>query len=629
MERSASIDEYNQPDQGKQNMMYNMLMMSVCGSIISAIAANIPTLFNYLLKLSNYIFALIYKRYICKFKSRIEFVITIIKSPNGININLSEESNAILNKLNNKQIRNIIHGRKMIDTKYKHNNDDTTNEKNNKNNNVLNDTDDNYAYYFGESQTFTIDENITVQVTEPINDKEKPDNKSESVFFQSLIVVSNIYSIEQLKETVNQWKNDLVMLSDDDKYSCVKLTGEIISSYFNGNQMLFPTEFDAIISYIKRNDLAIKNIEYATDQTCKTNVLNKKESICVIPKRQKVKLNNDIICTFDSYEKTNYSIDRKVYVIELKSSTLSVTQLKKFIDELVKYHMEEIKINSNIEKLLCFKSDVAKEISRTAKLKKKDTEERDNHVIKEDVITWTQIEMKSNKTFDNIFFKDKNTFLHRLNTFMSNEESYIKKGIPYNFGLLLHGSPGTGKTSCIKALANYTKRHIIFVNLKLIKTCKQFEEIFLLDYINNMYVPHCRKIIVLEDIDCMSDIVISRDDAKPIGPNEDEIYDDKLTLSCILNTIDGIFENHDRIMIMTTNYVDKLDEALVRPGRIDMKIEFTKCTQQMYYDILELCYYPHKVNKKTVFTESKHTPAEVFNVCNLCDSIDQAIVMLT
>mgnify|MGYP002864766107 CR=1 FL=1 len=59
-----------------------------------------------------------------------------------------------------------------------------------------------------------------------------------------------------------------------------------------------------------------------------------------------------------------------------------------------------------------------------------------------------------------------------------------------------------------------------------------------------------------------------------------------MTLSCILNTIDGIIENHGRILIITTNYVDQLDSALIRPGRIDARVNFTKCTDKMCKDII-------------------------------------------
>lgn len=113
--------------------------------------------------------------------------------------------------------------------------------------------------------------------------------------------------------------------------------------------------------------------------------------------------------------------------------------------------------------------------------------------------------------------------------------------------------------------------------------------------------PINKWIIIIEYIDCIIDIIKNRndDDTKINQSNEnniDEIFklaiindynkrnidgDGKLTLSCILNTIDSIFEQSARIMIITTNYKNKLDNALIRSGKIDMKINFTKCTNKM------------------------------------------------
>ena len=77
---------------------------------------------------------------------------------------------------------------------------------------------------------------------------------------------------------------------------------------------------------------------------------------------------------------------------------------------------------------------------------------------------------------------------------------------------VIYGEPGCGKTSCIKAIANYTKRHVVEINLKNIKTCKDFINTFNAEYICDNYTPHKKKIIILEDIDCMIDIVKSRKD---------------------------------------------------------------------------------------------------------------------
>ena len=242
---------------------------------------------------------------------------------------------------------------------------------------------------------------------------------------------------------------------------------------------------------------------------------------------------------------------------------------------------------------------------------------------------------------------------------------YKRKGIPYNIGICCHGDPGCGKTSFVKALSKHLNRHVVQINLKKIKTCTEFERIFNDVMMNDDYVPHEKKIICMEDIDCMIDIVRSREEenAKKNPNNEngnvsenkevdllslllkaadttnsqikDSIkdstneYNDALTLSCILNTIDGVLENYGRILIITTNYIDVLDKALIRPGRVDIKIKFTKCTTKMYYDIIEN-FFDTRLTPGIPFIDLEYSPAECLEICSMYnDSIDDAIKSLT
>jgi chaperone BCS1 len=274
-------------------------------------------------------------------------------------------------------------------------------------------------------------------------------------------------------------------------------------------------------------------------------------------------------------------------------------------------------------------------------LVKDNKDEKANIIKTNDKLIWKRNLLVSFKTFDNIFFKDKDVVLKKLNFFLNNKDVYIKKGRPYTLGILMHGLPGCGKTSCIKAMANYTKRHVVEVNLSKIKTCSEFIQIFQNDEMNDISIPHEFKIIVLEDIDCMIDIIKSREEKveeENLNTNiikllldKDKKYkdDDKLTLSCILNTIDGILENTGRILIITTNYLDALDKALIRPGRIDMKINFTNCDANMYKDIIESAY-DKKILQDIPFIPYKHTPAEVLDMCSLySDDMMKCLNVLT
>ena len=222
---------------------------------------------------------------------------------------------------------------------------------------------------------------------------------------------------------------------------------------------------------------------------------------------------------------------------------------------------------------------------------------------------------QTNRKFSNLFGKDIETIRNRVNFFCKNRKWYDEKGIPYTLGLLLSGKPGTGKTSTIKCLANETNRHICNVNLNNDMTKTQLENLFFSENLNVMNpmtgqaetycIPLDQRIYVLEDVDCQSDIVMERalknnkNDNKN-NDNEDrdtdkavlEHYEDKhkVDLSFLLNLLDGVLENPGRIVIMTSNFPDMLDSALIRPGRIDVIAKFRNCSNATILEMLEFFY---------------------------------------
>jgi predicted AAA+ superfamily ATPase len=131
---------------------------------------------------------------------------------------------------------------------------------------------------------------------------------------------------------------------------------------------------------------------------------------------------------------------------------------------------------------------------------------------------WDENLFSSTRQFSNIFFKDKVNIMKKLDFFINNKEWYYDKGIPYSIGIGMYGPPGTGKTSLIKAIANYTNRHVVVISLKLIKTKKELDSIFFEErYIRDNKkgsISFDKKIIVFEDIDCVGDIVFDREKKK-------------------------------------------------------------------------------------------------------------------
>jgi SpoVK/Ycf46/Vps4 family AAA+-type ATPase len=106
---------------------------------------------------------------------------------------------------------------------------------------------------------------------------------------------------------------------------------------------------------------------------------------------------------------------------------------------------------------------------------------------------------------------------------------------------------------------------------------------------------------------------------------------DKINLSCFLNVLDGIIELHGVMIIMTTNYPDKIDAALIRPGRFDFKHEFKKATKQIIIDMLTFRYgLTDETTIKSLSSRLKVgnevlSPAEIQSICFKNENIFDAI----
>lgn len=231
-------------------------------------------------------------------------------------------------------------------------------------------------------------------------------------------------------------------------------------------------------------------------------------------------------------------------------------------------------------------------------------------------LTFTMNEFATSKSFSNVFGEHVAELKERLNLFMNHPEWYQARGIPYSLGILLHGIPGAGKTSTIKAIARDTKRHIFNLSLRPYTTQKQLMHLFFNenvavvgdDGVRQVYrIPVSQRVYVIEDIDCLTDIVYQRTEATRMKPNGDAI-----TLSFLLNLLDGVLETPGRILIITTNHPERLDRALVRPGRIDVNIGFKAASRQLIAEMLNNFYgLSKRAEDIPACLEGILTPAEV------------------
>lgn len=184
------------------------------------------------------------------------------------------------------------------------------------------------------------------------------------------------------------------------------------------------------------------------------------------------------------------------------------------------------------------------------------------------------------RTFNDVFLKseDKKKIIDSVDHFIASKDWYEKHNIPYHFGLMLYGLPGSGKTSIAQAIANH-----LSANMTIIPGDNMLK---LPDYIRNGEIPRQPEyvhVILIEDCDCgMKDLRhgLSVYAQKSFEEMSEEQNKRPLGMANLLNSLDGVGAPSNTIYIFTTNHIEKLDEALIRPGRIDLKLDIGGVCQE-------------------------------------------------
>ncbi|KAF2139319.1 uncharacterized protein K452DRAFT_289869 [Aplosporella prunicola CBS 121167] len=169
----------------------------------------------------------------------------------------------------------------------------------------------------------------------------------------------------------------------------------------------------------------------------------------------------------------------------------------------------------------------------------------------------------------------KERIVEDIKEFTDAREWYLDRGIPYRRGYLLYGPPGTGKSSFIQALAGELDFNIAMLNVSQRGLTDDK-----LAYLLTKVPP--RTIVLLEDADAAW---VNRTQADETG-----YAGASVTFSGLLNALDGVASAEERIIFLTTNHIERLDEALIRPGRVDLTVRLGEATEWQIMQLWDRFY---------------------------------------
>lgn len=452
-------------------------------------------------------------------------------------------------------------------------------------------------------------------------------NKDGSLFFNMLIFLFHFIATyhRELKKLLKHYTPTFT------KNMTYTLQAKLTYKHNNIYDQDFPDNFLAVCNYIKKS---VANMPEKMNYEIIQVPTSYKDKISFINLRSRYKLIDNIYVKTDIKRETGEKTEFTYVTLEL------ILQTDKNSFTIIENFLQECLVSFNTEKIDNLKTQHVFIFEKV---------DKDN-----DHIFYQEFPFETTKEFNNLFFDDKSNVIQMIDYFLNNHEEYKRIGMPYTLGFLLTGLPGTGKTSFIKCLAKYTKRHIVVLPTKKIRNIDTLKNIFMKDDINYTRIPNNKRIYVFEDIDCgeWSDIVMSRslkrempckndnnsetgkilesvitqivsskcddDDRQGKGRKKGGLTSEEknsITLSDFLELLDGIVEIPGRMIVMSSNHPEILDPALIRPGRIDKVIEFNKLNKINVAKIFKH-WFGHKL-PQNVFDSMKDnvfTQAEIGNL---------------
>jgi len=241
---------------------------------------------------------------------------------------------------------------------------------------------------------------------------------------------------------------------------------------------------------------------------------------------------------------------------------------------------------------------------------------------------WRTVRLRNASTFATVAMDGalREAVVDDLDRFLTRKEYYQQTGRAWKRGYLIHGPPGTGKSSLVAAISNHLHFDVYDLDVGGVRSNTELRK--LLIRMKN------RSILLVEDVDCAV-TTAPRREANGEGPDGSNppSKNHKVTLSGLLNMVDGLWSSsgHERILIFTTNHKDRLDPALLRPGRMDMHVHMGYCG---FVAFRELAANYHGVHDHPLFAEIEAqlrevevAPAEVAERLLATDDADAAVEM--
>lgn len=174
------------------------------------------------------------------------------------------------------------------------------------------------------------------------------------------------------------------------------------------------------------------------------------------------------------------------------------------------------------------------------------------------------------RPMETLFFDSgiKERIIAHLDNWLANEQIYLNRGLIYKTGILLYGTPGTGKSSLASAIANYLQCGLVTID------CTTFDSLNVAEVAESINADEDRYVILLDEIDSV------------FGSRENENDSAKTArITKLLSFLDSPNSPSNVVFVATTNYIDKLDKAALRKGRFDLMEELTDIHAKTAYEM--------------------------------------------